>query len=134
MDGADHRERVEPVPDAARPEQDLVVRTDPGDDAAQRRAGLRRLRIDAEGDDVDERAQRRVARVALAVEATGARERAEPEVALLLARADECVACRERDFLGQEIQLRHGRAVGGVLLAGVEAGVAPAWPASTGHR
>ena len=111
MDGADHRERVEPVPDSARPEQDLVARADPGHDAAQRRAWFRRLRVDTEGDDVDERAQRRVARVARAIEASRARQCAEPEVALLLARADERVSCRECDFLGEAVQLGHRGAV-----------------------
>ena len=57
-----------------------------------RRVGVRRLGIDPERDDVDQVAQRGIAREAVVVDASGLQQRTEPEVALRLARADERVA------------------------------------------
>ena len=97
--------------------------------------GSRRLRVDAERDDVDERAQRRVALVARRGRAGRAlAQRAEPEVALLLARADERVAGRERDFLREAVQLGHAARYEVAFLACVEARAARASAARRGRR
>ena len=105
--GVDDRQRVEPVPDAAGPEQHAIVLADAGHDALEHAArGARRLRRDAERHDVDQLAQRRVARVALVVDASRLQQRAEPEVALRLARADERVAGSQDDGVGEPVQHR----------------------------
>ena len=100
MYGPDRRERVEPVPDAAAPEQHFVVGLDAGNDALyRRRGGHRRIGLQAERHDVDQVSQIRIGVGDLGIDPAERAEHAEPEVALALARADEGAPGRERDLL-----------------------------------
>ncbi len=87
LDGADRRERVEPAPDAAAPDEYAVVRVDTRPGRCGRGRGSRIVR-DPEGHHVDQRAPARVAAIAGRVEQAPEDHPAEPEVALPLARAD----------------------------------------------
>ena len=106
--GVDHGDRVEPVPDPPAPQDDPVLGLDPRPDAADRRArALRRLCGHAERDDVDQRPHRAVALVVGDVEQALAGHQAEPEVALLLAGADDVVgggAVRDRRVIDHRLQ------------------------------
>ena len=88
---ADRGGRVEPVPDAAVPEHELLVAAARADPAA-----LRRLGRHAERDDVQHRAQRRVIVVALGREQALGEHRPEPQVALLLRRAHDVARVAQR--------------------------------------
>ena len=91
--GADHGQRIEPVPDPAAPEQRPVVRADPGHDAVQHRAAVRGGSGSMPNGTTSTRLRNDGSRAyASAVDPSGVEQRAEPEVALPLAGADERVA------------------------------------------
>ena len=105
VDGPDQRQRIEPVVDAAAPEDDLVVGADAGDDAPDARPRCARgLVRDAERHDVDERRRGRVGVVGGRVDPAERRQVPEPEVALLGAGAQEEVA-------PQQLLVEHGGGV-----------------------
>ncbi len=120
--GLDQRERVEPVVDPAAPQDDLVPGADAGHDALERRAGaLRRQRADPEGCHVDERAQRDVVVVGHGVEPAERGQVAQPEVPLLLARADHEVAAQALLVgLGNRVADDQAAGLGRVLLGLLE--------------
>ena len=93
----EQRERIEPVVDATAPQHELVVGRDTGDDALERRARSARggASVDAERDDVDQPSQAGVVVVGPGVDAPERRELTEPEVALLVARAQEEVTAQQ---------------------------------------
>ena len=95
---ADGRLGVEPRPDCGGPQHDLVARVDPVE--AHARAALarrdRRLGRRAVGDQVDDRAQRRVALRQLRRQQALGQHRADPQVALALGGAHEVVAGAQR--------------------------------------
>ena len=90
----DRGDRVQPVPDAAVPQHDLVLLADPGQTRPRSRPldALRRLRRDPERHLVDERAERGVGRVGGGTDQARGEQRAEVEVALAPAAADEVMA------------------------------------------
>src|SRR4051812_49560828 len=89
--GVDDGHRIEPVPDPAGPDENPVVHADSVDDAAEHARGHRRVGRDAEGHDVDQTSERRVAVESVVVDAAGLQQRAEPKIPLSLARAHERV-------------------------------------------
>ena len=109
---------VQPVPDPAAPQQHAVVGADPRPRALQhrRRRRSRWLGRQPERHHVDERAQARVGAVAVQRDQPVQREPAQPQVALLLGRADDEVgscAHGQRRQRGQRLRapLRRARAV-----------------------
>ena len=91
VDRAEQRERVEPVVDAAAPEHDLVVVADAGHDASEHgaRVHAEASSLTPNGDDVNSSLQALAVVVRHRVDPADRGELAEPEVALLLARAQE---------------------------------------------
>src|SRR5258708_1464758 len=99
-DRPDHRQRVEPVPDPARPQENPACVVDARNDAAHRAATYRWLGFDPEGNDIDQAAERGIRRVAPVIDAPQREQRPKPEVALLLARTDEGVSVAQDRLLG----------------------------------
>ena len=92
----EQRERIEPVPEPARPEHDFVVAADAGEDAFQRVARVHRRHVgDAERHDREQTLEAAVVDVVGVVQPPRGREHAEPEAALRLARAQKEVAVLE---------------------------------------
>ena len=87
--GPDERERVQPVPDPAAPEDDARVGGDAGMATLQAGPGLRRPGGKADPHDVDEPAQALVVAVGARVHPAVRGEDPQPEVALPLAAAQE---------------------------------------------
>ena len=110
--GADRGRRVEPVPDAAAPQQHAVLGADGGQRLPDRRrvGRARRRARDAERHD-DEALQR------VGLEQLAQREAAEPEVALALARADDEVGGGQVRRGGPGDDAAQARAGGGGLAA-----------------
>ena len=96
VDRPQQGERIEPVVDPAAPQQDLVVRADPGHDPLQHRARVAGRRVaHAERHDGEQIVEGFVAFVGERVDATHRCELPEPEVSLLVARAhEEVAACK----------------------------------------
>jgi hypothetical protein len=81
-------ERVEPVPEATAPQQNLVVGTDAWVDALEHLPGMARgLRWQAKGHDGDEPTQGGVVGVCVGVDPSNDRKGPQPIVPLLLAGA-----------------------------------------------
>ncbi|CAB5028171.1 unannotated protein [freshwater metagenome] len=117
VDGADEGERIEPVVDATAPQDDLVVEADARHNALDRRSGLARHLIgDAERRERDELFEAGAVVVVRGVDATDGRHLTEPEVALLVARAEEVVTTGE---LLVQHQHRGQNRVAAILLAEV---------------
>ncbi len=100
---------VEPVPDAAVPEHDLVVLAERGNAFAHRVAVacLWRLGRQAERHDVDDRAEARIAIVVAWVDHASAVHRSQPQISLLLARTDEVVAGLQRRVQTVDREIHH---------------------------
>ena len=120
-DGADHRDRVEPLPDATAPEQHRVGLGDAFHDALEHAArGGRRLGREAKRHDVDQSAQRRIGGVRVDIDPPEGGEQAEPQVTLAFARAQKRVTGQEREQLPLDDLAMHPVALGSIRTGGEE--------------
>jgi hypothetical protein len=111
-DSADRGRGVEPVPDAAAPQQDAVVRADRGERRPDRRRVRRAGRIGRHPERHDDHVVERVG-----LEQLAQRQAAEPEVALALAGADDEVSGGQVRRGGARHDAAQAGARGGGLLA-----------------
>ena len=95
LDHPDRRQRVQPRPDPAAPDEDPVVGPDLGPRAQKRLACLRGLGRQPRRHDVDQLAKAAVAVVEVAVDQVVTGEHPEPVVALAIARADDEIGAGE---------------------------------------